>query len=65
MAFPTMPQLMLNARISAADQAKYNVQYIEKQVGYWTKYNVFDYSFTAKYGENIVPGLAADWMGGK
>lgn len=45
----------VNARISAADQAKYNVQYIEKQVGYWTKYNVFDYSFTAKYGENIVP----------
>lgn len=46
----------VKTHISAADQAKYSVKYVEKQIRYrGNYYNVFDYSFTAKYGENIVP----------
>lgn len=39
----------VKTHISAADQAKYDVKYDKEQNGHWS------YSFTAKYGENIVP----------
>lgn len=41
--------IKVDDHISAADQAKYDVKYDKEQNGHWS------YSFTAKYGENIVP----------
>lgn len=46
----------VDARISAADQDKYKVQYEKRRIRSNNRYyDVFSYSFTAKYGENIVP----------
>ena len=46
----------VDGHISAADQAKYKVSYTKTTTtSTWSSYDGFTYSFTAKYGENIVP----------
>lgn len=45
----------IDDKISREDQEKYNVEYEQETKGLWNKYTNFTYSFTAKYGQNIVP----------